>query len=88
VLMGALALLSYGESSHYLYASRKDCLEDWGDSRDCREATSGGGGSYSGRYYGPRYGSGGGRATRAIGIGSVSRGGFGSLGSFHASFGG
>ena len=88
VLMGALALLSYGESSHYLYNSRKDCLEDWGDSRDCREATGGSGHVGSGRYYGPRYGSGGGRATRAIGVGTVSRGGFGSLGSFHASFGG
>lgn len=87
VLMGALALLSYGENSHYLYASRRDCLEDWGDSRDCREA-GGGGGSYSGRYYGPRYGSGGGRAPRAIGVGTISRGGFGSLGGFHASFGG
>lgn len=88
VLMGALALLSYGESSHYLYASRKDCMEDWGDSRDCREATGSGGSGYSGRYYGPRYGSGSGRATRAVGVGTVSRGGFGSLGSFHASFGG
>ena len=54
VLMGALAVLSYGESSHYLYNSRRDCLEDWGDSRDCREATGGGGSVGSGRYYGPR----------------------------------
>ncbi len=88
VLMGTLAMLSYGESSHYLYNSRKDCLDDWGDSRDCREATGGSGYMGSGRYYGPRYGSGGGRAMRSVGVGMISRGGFGSLGSFHASFGG
>lgn len=91
VLMGALAAMSYGESRHYLYASLKDCRDDWGDGKDCREEPTGGsGGSGSGgvRYYGPRYGSGGGSPTRAIGVSSVSRGGFGSLGRFHASFGG
>jgi hypothetical protein len=89
VLMGALAVTSYGENQHYLYSTRKDCVDDWGDGKDCREVPHGSGGHYSGtRYYGPRYGSGGGTSTRSIGVGSISRGGFGSLGSFHGSFGG
>ncbi|MBU5635138.1 hypothetical protein KOM00_00135 [Geomonas sp. Red69] len=93
VLMGALAVVSYGEENHYLYANKKDCQDDWGDAA-CRElpgdANASGGGSYGGgaHYYGPRYGSGTGRATRAMGVTSVSRGGFGSLGGFHAGFGG
>lgn len=91
-LMGALAVMSYGESSHYLYANLKDCQDDWGDGTECREApndtSSSGGGHIGARYYGPRIGWGGGRPTHAMGIGSVSRGGFGKLGGFHASFGG
>ncbi|WP_224984427.1 hypothetical protein [Geomonas agri] len=91
VLMGTLAVMSYGEENHYLYANKKDCQDDWGDS-SCREVPGegGSGGSYGGsaHYYGPRYGIGSGRATRAVGVTSVSRGGFGSLGGFHAGFGG
>lgn len=89
-LMGALALMSYGESTNYLYANWKDCRDDWGDGSDCRELPDSGGGhsGWHGRIYGPRYGSGGGRAPRAIGVATISRGGFGSLGSFHGSFGG
>ena len=33
------------------YASRRDCLEDWGDEDSCRAANPGG----SSTYYGPRY---------------------------------
>ncbi|QEM69936.1 DUF1190 domain-containing protein [Geobacter sp. FeAm09] len=87
VLMGTLSVLSYGETNRYLYANRQDCREDWGD-KDCQEAPAGSGHYAGGRYYGPRYGSAGGRATRSVGVGTISRGGFGSLGSFHASFGG
>lgn len=84
VLMGALTVASYGESNYYIYKNRQDCLDDWGgDSGACQEDTSG-----NGRYRGPRYGSRPGRPTRALGIASVNRGGFGSLGRFHASFGG
>ncbi|MBJ6802333.1 hypothetical protein [Geomonas propionica] len=99
VLMGTLAVVSYGEENHYLYANKKDCQDDWGDA-SCREVpseSSGGGHGGGGRYYGPRYGSSGygggsggygGRGARAIGVTSVSRGGFGSLGGFHGGFGG
>ncbi len=87
VLMGALAVSSYGESLNYLYTSRKDCVDDWGDGQDCREVPAGSGHYGSSHYYGPRYGSGG-RSIRSVGVGTISRGGFGSLGSFHASFGG
>ncbi len=89
VLMGALAVTSYGESKHYVYANRKDCVDDWGDGKDCQQAPAGS--SHYGSshyYYGPRYGSVGGRAIRSVGVGTISRSGFGSLGSFHASFGG
>ncbi|HEX9024566.1 MAG TPA: hypothetical protein VF799_12080 [Geobacteraceae bacterium] len=88
VLMGALAVASQGESRHYIYNSRQDCLEDWGGGQDCREAPPGSSHYGTHTYYGPRYGSGTGRAPRSIGVGTVSRGGFGSFGSFHASFGG
>lgn len=88
VLMGALAVASQGESRHYLYANRQDCLNDWGDGKDCQEVPAGSTSYGSHYYYGPRYGSDGGRVTRSVGVGTISRGGFGSLGSFHASFGG
>ena len=88
VLMGALAVASQGESRHYIYNSRQDCLNDWGDGNDCKEAPPESSHYGTHAYYGPSYGSGGGRATRAMGVGTISRGGFGSLGGFHASFGG
>ncbi len=88
VLMGALAVASQGESRHYIYNSRQDCLEDWGGGRDCREAPPGSSHYGTHTYYGPRYGSGTGRAPRSVGVGTISRSGFGSFGSFHASFGG
>jgi uncharacterized protein YgiB involved in biofilm formation len=89
VLMGTLAVASYGDSRHYLYKNRKDCLDDWGgNEQDCREPDRSSHYYRSGYWYGPRYGQGGVRAARAVGSTTVSRGGFGSLGSFHASFGG
>ncbi len=92
VLMGTLAVASYGEDSRYLYKNRQDCVDDWGEEncQECQDTSGGGsgGGGGGGRIYGPRYGSGGGRPTKAMGITSVSRNGFGSLGRFHASFGG
>lgn len=88
VLMGALALVSQGESRQYLYSSRQDCLSDWGDERDCQQPPRGSAHYGTHWWYGPRYGTAAGRVTRSVGVASVSRGGFGSLGSFHASFGG
>lgn len=88
VLMGALALASQGETQHYLYANRQDCLNDWSDAKDCQDPPAGSSHFGTHYYYGPRYGSGGGSITRSVGVGTISRGGFGSLGSFHASFGG
>jgi hypothetical protein len=95
VLMGTLAVSSYGETPHYLYKSKKDCLDDWGSEQSCQEPSQGSPYYHTGHYYGPRYGGGGGggggmRSTgmRSVGTVSVSRGGFGSLGGFHGSFGG
>jgi hypothetical protein len=89
VLVGALAVSSYGESQHYLYKSKKDCLDDWGSEQECKEPPAGSGYYRSRYYFGPRYGSyQTGRPTHSVGSVAVSRGGFGSLGGFHASFGG
>lgn len=96
VLMGALAVASYGESRNYLYKNKKDCLDDWGSEQSCREAPASSGYYHTGYYFGPRYGT---RATgigmhsaamgmHSVGVGTISRGGLGSLGGFHASFGG
>jgi hypothetical protein len=89
VLLGTLAAASFGEGRHYLYKNRKDCLDDWGgNEQDCREPDRTSHYFRSGYWYGPRFGLGGNRAVRAVGATTVSRGGFGSMGSFHASFGG
>jgi hypothetical protein len=86
--MGALAMTSYGQSNNYLYKSKKDCLDDWGSEQSCVEPPPGSSHYRTGYYYGPRYGSYTRTGSRSIGAVSVSRGGFGSLGSFHSSFGG
>lgn len=89
VVMGVLAVGSYGQGQNYLYKSKKDCLDDWGSEQNCQEPQAGSRYYRSGYYYGPRYGttfrSG---SNRSVGVASVSRGGFGSLGSFHGSHGG
>jgi hypothetical protein len=60
ILLGTLTLLNAckdrGETEYkqQTYASREDCMSDWGrDERDCRPARSGGSGG--GAYLGPRY---------------------------------
>ncbi len=88
VLLGTLAVTSYGESNHYLYKSRQDCLDDWGDGKDCREAPASKSYHRSFNYYGPRYEGSLSKPAKSVGIGTVNRGGFGSLGNFHASFSG
>lgn len=94
VLIGVAALAGCGDDRRNVYASREDCLADWGAKpEDCTPATDTRHSS-RGFYYGPsRYssGTGWGRSTgtfsssqsgsRSIGSsGSSSRGGFGSSG--------
>jgi uncharacterized membrane protein YbaN (DUF454 family) len=89
VLMGTLAVSSYGESRHYLYKNKQDCLDDWNSDQDCKPPSSGSSHFGTGHYFGPRYvGRSAGMGVRSVGSVSVSRGGFGSLGGFHGSFGG
>jgi hypothetical protein len=88
VVMGALAVTSFGQSQQYLYKNKKDCMDDWGSEQSCQEPTQGSRYYRTGYYYGPRYGTLNRSGSRAVGAVSVSRGGFGSLGSMHASFGG
>lgn len=100
VLIGVAALTGCSrveQQRRDVYASREDCLADWGNKpEDCTPATEP---RHAGRnfYYGPMYnyrsGSGGSgwtqgaRGSRAVGSSSsgVSRGGFGSTG--HSSAG-
>lgn len=101
VLIGLSALTGCGEDDtrRDVYASREDCLADWGNKpQDCTPATEQRHRS-AGYFYGPLYafrsrGSGaawtGGKAgSRSIGTStpsrSVSRGGFGSSGRSSAS---
>src|SRR3954466_15060296 len=99
VLLGAAALAACGDSADRrdLYASKQDCVQDWGDEKKCEAAPPGttssrphSGGGY---FYGPAYSSGTYRSgssvgpvrsgSRAVSSGSVSRGGFGHSASAH-----
>ena len=99
VLIGLSALTGCGEDDtrRDVYATREDCLADWGNKpADCTPAT-GERHRGAGYFYGPMYphrslGSGSGwtsrSSSRSIGSsssGSVSRGGFGSSGRSSAS---
>jgi len=103
-LAGTVTLASCSDESSRvrdIYATKADCVHDWGDENRCEAEKQGtgsgahGGSSGGSRYYGPEYSSNGGResaattrpGSRAIGS-SVSRGGFGSLGSFFHGGGG
>jgi len=91
-LIGVAALAGCGEQKRDIYASREDCLADWGNKpEDCTPATQPAHHA-SGFYYGPSYrmpwwrGSSSyargvtPRSTGSISSGHVSRGGFGSSG--------
>ena len=98
VLIGVAALAGCSEQRRDLYASREDCLADWGNKpEDCTPApgATSGTGVHLTRYYGPSYnipwwrGSSSyarGTTPHSMASHSVSRGGFGSTG--HASSGG
>jgi uncharacterized protein YgiB involved in biofilm formation len=88
VLAGATALAACDVSPRYsnrdMYASAEECQKDWGRPQACEQGyRSGSGGARV--WYGPSYdsSSSAARSPRAIGAASVSRGGFGSLSSFH-----
>jgi len=96
VLVGVAALAGCSEDKRDMYATRDDCLADWGNKpEDCVPATPA---RTGGVYYGPSYRvpwwrgwHGGSTGTRSHALSSVpshgvSRGGFGS--SAHASSGG
>jgi uncharacterized protein YgiB involved in biofilm formation len=102
VLIGAAAALSGCGSStdpdtslrRNLYASKEDCVADWGDAKECEQSAATSSGGRSGRvWFGPSYsfGSGTGAAAshsaHSIGSTSVSRGGFGASGHAHSSGG-
>jgi hypothetical protein len=95
VLLGVAALAGCGDHRRDVYASKEDCLADWGNqASDCSPATDSRHSS-RGYWYGPSYsthtyaGSGGTRgigrsgtfsSARASGSTSSARGGFGSSG--------
>lgn len=101
VLIGVAALAGCSEQRRDVYASREDCLADWGNKpEDCTPAAGAptGGRGYVGHYYGPSYRIPWWRdsssyshgstlhARSSVSSHSVSRGGFGSTA--HASSGG
>jgi hypothetical protein len=64
VFLGAAALAACGQEGNALrrdvYASKDDCLKDWGDELKCEEqsARTPSSGSHGGYWYGPMYRSG------------------------------
>jgi uncharacterized protein YgiB involved in biofilm formation len=101
VLLGAAALAGCGSSGDSdgnlrrdVYASKEDCVADWGDPKDCEGQPAQSSGGRSGYWYGPAYRGGGGtlggsapRANHSLGNQSISRGGFGGSGHAHSSGG-
>lgn len=90
VLIGMVTLAGCQSEQRNVYKSREDCLQDWGDDKNCEQVTSGNhyyGGGYHpiGSYYGPRYTGNGGTLSGAPSVRAVSvaRGGFGSSASAH-----
>ncbi|MEO8506702.1 MAG: hypothetical protein ABI593_03645 [Betaproteobacteria bacterium] len=95
VLIGAAALSGCGDSTtssrRASYATKEECLADWGDPRECEQQEARrSDGSRSHTFFGPSIGrsSGGGsrsstssRSSSSSGGHSVARGGFGSHGS-------
>ena len=95
VLIGVMALAGCGKDNRHVYKNKQDCLDDWAnDPKNCEEIKPDDKNyrSYGhGYFYGPRYTLGrtySGQGSRSVSTVSVSRGGFGSLSSFHSSFGG
>jgi len=90
---GMLALVGCGKKDdRHVYKNKQDCLDDWGnDPKNCEEMNQKDRNYSHGYFYGPRFTTGrtyAGQGSRSVRTVSVSRGGFGSLSSFHSSFGG
>jgi uncharacterized protein YgiB involved in biofilm formation len=88
VLVGLVTMTGCGEKQQRsVYKNRQDCLDDWGgNDKDCQQPPQGSQHYGTGFYYGPHYG-GSYRPSRSVGVTSVSRGGFGSIGHFFSSGG-
>ena len=89
VLVGTAALTACDGGPRYtnrdIYASAEECQKDWGRPASCEPGYGSVSGGPSRVWYGPSYDSysNTARSPRAVGTTSVSRGGFGSLSSFH-----
>lgn len=83
VLIGLVTLAGCGEKKQRtVYKNRQDCLDDWGgNDKDCQEPPPGSQHYRTGYYYGPHFG-GSYRPGRSVGVTTVTRGGFGSVGRF------
>jgi len=92
VLIGAAALSGCGDAPtgrRASYATKEECLADWGDPKECEEQVRSGGSRAWGPSYGTWHSYSSGRSGGSIFGGSsgsseshsVSRGGFGSHGS-------
>ena len=90
VLIGAAALAGCGDTSNTnrraAYASKEECLADWGDPKDCEPRETTGSGGARAHYWGPSAGTwhsySSGRSSSSSSSGhSISRSGFGSHGS-------
>jgi hypothetical protein len=93
-LMGTVygySLFHHGAVYRDTYASREECMRDWGDAQSCEEERASSGGR-TGRYYGPSYEEGARPATsepgRAQGRSVIARGGFGRSGAHFTGAGG
>lgn len=95
VLVGTLTLTGCNKKEErHVYTNKQDCLDDWNnDPKNCEEVGTNSPHYRSNAhyYYGPWYRSGtilnGSQGSRSIRGVNVSRGGFGSFGSFHSSGG-
>jgi uncharacterized protein YgiB involved in biofilm formation len=87
---GILSGCGGSETRRDVYATKEDCLADWGNNpADCQQATdrprtSSGGHYFYGRPYaysgGSTVGASGARSSRAVSTSTISRGGFGGSG--------
>jgi hypothetical protein len=91
VLVGTLAVGGCGgDSKRQIYKTKQDCLDDWGNEKQCEEIPQSSPHYRTGGFFGPRLS---GRTAghlgsgRSIGSVSVPRGGFGHSAGLHSSGG-